>query len=84
MGSYSKARVASAKSTIFRIVYVNPAFERITGYSSEEVLGRNARPPGGRARAPPRRAAVDTAVCLVIRLQCRSAQRKASARQRVP
>lgn len=25
------------------IVYVNPAFERITGYSSEEVLGRNAR-----------------------------------------
>jgi len=25
------------------IVYVNPAFERITGYSSEDVLGRNAR-----------------------------------------
>ena len=25
------------------IVYVNPAFERITGYSSAEVLGRNAR-----------------------------------------
>ncbi len=25
------------------IVYVNPAFERITGYSSREVLGRNAR-----------------------------------------
>lgn len=25
------------------IVYVNPAFERITGYSGEEVLGRNAR-----------------------------------------
>jgi len=25
------------------IVYVNPAFERITGYSSEEVMGRNAR-----------------------------------------
>lgn len=25
------------------IVYVNPAFERITGYRSEEVLGRNCR-----------------------------------------
>ena len=26
-----------------RILYVNPAFERVTGYSSEEVLGRNPR-----------------------------------------
>jgi PAS domain S-box-containing protein len=26
-----------------RIVYVNPAFERMTGYSAEEVLGRNPR-----------------------------------------
>ena len=25
------------------IVYVNPAFERTTGYASEEVLGRNCR-----------------------------------------
>lgn len=25
------------------IVYVNPAFERLTGYTSEEVLGRNCR-----------------------------------------
>ena len=25
------------------LVYVNPAFERMTGYSSEEVLGRNCR-----------------------------------------
>jgi PAS domain S-box-containing protein len=26
-----------------RIVYVNPAFERMTGYTAEEVLGRNPR-----------------------------------------
>ena len=26
-----------------RIVYVNPAFERITGYSSQDVLGQNPR-----------------------------------------
>lgn len=25
------------------LIYVNPAFERITGYSSEDVLGRNCR-----------------------------------------
>ncbi|MEO4049010.1 EAL domain-containing protein [Pseudomonas sp. CAU 1711] len=32
------------------IVYVNPAFERITGYSADEVLGRNCRFLQGEAR----------------------------------
>ncbi len=35
------------------IVYVNPAFERITGYSAEEVLGRNCRLLQGEDRAQP-------------------------------
>ncbi|WP_439862046.1 EAL domain-containing protein [Pseudomonas sp. MBLB4136] len=35
------------------IVYVNPAFERLTGYSSEEVLGRNCRFLQGTDREQP-------------------------------
>ncbi|WP_443190776.1 EAL domain-containing protein [Pseudomonas indica] len=35
------------------IVYVNPAFERITGYSAEEVVGRNCRFLQGENRQQP-------------------------------
>ena len=35
--------VADARSADRPIVYVNPAFERITGYASSEILGRNCR-----------------------------------------
>lgn len=37
--------VAIADATLpdFPLVYVNPAFQRITGYASEQVLGRNPR-----------------------------------------
>ena len=35
--------VADAQAPDFPLVYVNPAFEVITGYSLEEVVGRNCR-----------------------------------------
>ncbi len=35
--------VADATDPAMPIVYVNPAFERLTGYTSAESLGRNAR-----------------------------------------
>ncbi|MEO8152335.1 MAG: PAS domain S-box protein [Rhizobacter sp.] len=35
--------VADASSPDMPLIYVNPAFERLTGYSRSEVLGRNCR-----------------------------------------
>lgn len=35
--------IAEIRPSDFPIIYVNPAFERITGYSAQEVYGRNAR-----------------------------------------
>src|SRR5215203_6430956 len=44
------------------LVYVNPAFERTTGYASEEVLGRNCRFLQGEDRDQPALAKLRTAV----------------------
>ena len=35
--------IADARKPDNPLIYVNPAFERVTGYSRDEVLGRNAR-----------------------------------------
>ena len=35
--------VADAQQPDLPLVYVNPGFERMTGYRAEEVLGRNCR-----------------------------------------
>ncbi|WP_375739671.1 EAL domain-containing protein [Pseudomonas boanensis] len=41
--SYNGALICDAEADDLPIIYVNPAFERITGYSAGEALGRNCR-----------------------------------------
>ncbi|MCQ4347147.1 EAL domain-containing protein [Pseudomonas stutzeri] len=41
--SYNGVLIVDALAPEQPIIYVNPAFERITGYSQEEALGRNCR-----------------------------------------
>ena len=41
--SYNGVLICDAKAEDLPIIYVNAAFERITGYSAAEVIGRNCR-----------------------------------------
>jgi len=41
--SISGVTIADAQADDHPLIYVNPAFERITGYTAAEVLGRNCR-----------------------------------------
>jgi two-component system, cell cycle sensor histidine kinase and response regulator CckA len=53
LGTISQAiAIADASSPEHPVIYANPAFERITGYSPEESLGRNWRFLEGPATDP--------------------------------
>ena len=41
--SYNGISISDARQPDMPMIYVNPAFERITGYTPEECLGRNCR-----------------------------------------
>ncbi|MGZ5075890.1 MAG: PAS domain S-box protein [Methylobacter sp.] len=51
--SSSSISMADASKRDLPLIYINPAFERITGYSRDEAIGRNARfLQGGEASQP--------------------------------
>jgi diguanylate cyclase (GGDEF)-like protein/PAS domain S-box-containing protein len=52
--SYNGVVIVDACISDMPIIYVNPAFERITGYNKTEVLGRNCRFLQGESRDPMR------------------------------
>lgn len=47
------AVITDAQAEDHPIIYVNPAFERLTGYGSAEILGRNCRFLQGQDRDQP-------------------------------
>lgn len=50
--SYNGVVISDARGHDMPLIYVNPAFERITGYTQHEVLGRNCRFLQGEQRDP--------------------------------
>jgi len=60
--SSSPILITDAKARDNPIVFVNPAFEHVTGYRADEVLGRNCRLLQGDDREQPGRAIVSNAI----------------------
>ncbi|QLC72184.1 EAL domain-containing protein [Pseudomonas sp. LPB0260] len=51
--TYNGALICDAQASDLPIIYANPAFERITGYSAAEVIGQNCRFLQGSERDQP-------------------------------
>ncbi|KFN42981.1 hypothetical protein N790_11235 [Arenimonas malthae CC-JY-1] len=69
--------IADAQAPDMPIIYVNPSFERMTGYTAEQALGRNCRFLQGEERNQPelenlRRALRDASDCNVMLRNFRS------------
>jgi len=60
--STSGISISDARQPDFPLVFVNPAFEKITGYPAQEVLGQNCRLLQGSDRSQPEIAAMHEAV----------------------
>ena len=69
--SHSAITIADATQPDIPLVYVNPAFERITGYPEREILGKNCRFLQGKDRNQPeldvvRKALRESKPCVVV------------------
>ncbi len=60
--SVNSAVIADARLPDLPIIYVNPAFERLSGYPAAEVIGRNCRFLQGQDPNPVPRAAIRAAI----------------------
>jgi two-component system cell cycle sensor histidine kinase/response regulator CckA len=61
-GSSSGIAIADASDTNFPLVYVNKAFEELSGYSSAEVIGKNCRFLSAEEKTTPERCRLRAAV----------------------
>ncbi len=65
--------IADARQPDMPLIYVNPAFERVTGYTAEEVIGKNCRFLQGDDRDQPEletlRAAIKEGTACVVTLR---------------
>ncbi|VXC11467.1 conserved membrane hypothetical protein [Luteimonas sp. 9C] len=69
--------IADARAPDQPVVYVNPAFSRITGYAADETVGRNCRFLQGEERDQPARVAIRDAITQAreVRVQLRNYRR---------